>query len=81
MPDLGHEESLREEHDLTDLLHVWNDHDHRTEQRLDGLGYLRASSVARVHCNEDSNAVIHCDLLTLELQFNSHNIYSPLIRR
>jgi len=64
---LGHEKSFREEHDLTDLLHVWNDDDHWTEQRLDGLREFRAAGVARIHRNEDSYALIHRDLLTFEL--------------
>jgi len=64
---LGHEESLREEHDLTDLLHVGHDDDDWSEQRLDRLRELGAPGVARVHCDEDSNTLIHHDLLTLKL--------------
>ena len=74
---LGHEEALGEEHDLADLLHVGNDDDDRTEERLDGLRQLRASGVARIHRDEDSDTVIHRDLLPFELTFPQ---YDPFLR-
>ena len=66
---LGQEKALREQHNLTDLLHVWNNHDHWTEQRLDGLRQFRTSSVTRVHCDENTNTLVHDYLLALELKY------------
>ena len=63
----GHEESLGEEHDLADLLQVGDDHDDRSEQRLDGLRQLGTTGVSRVHRDEDAHAVVHEDLLPFKL--------------
>ena len=54
----GQEESLREEHDLTDLLEVGDNDHHRSEQSLHTLWELRAAGVAWVHGDEYANPVI-----------------------
>ena len=69
---LGDEKSLRKEHNLTDLLHVRNDDNNRTKQRLDGLRQLCTTSIAWVHSDEDANTWIQHDLLTFELSHIKH---------
>mmetsp|Transcript_33896 Transcript_33896/g.95223 ORF Transcript_33896/g.95223 Transcript_33896/m.95223 type:complete len:995 (+) Transcript_33896:5050-8034(+) len=44
--------AVRVELDLCDLTIVWNHHGHRAEQRLEVVGQLGATSVARVHRDE-----------------------------
>lgn len=68
MTYLSHEESLREQHDLTDLLQVWYDHHHWSEESLHTLRELCTTSIAWVHCDEDANAIIHCDLHSFKLE-------------
>ena len=65
--DLCHEEALREQHDLTDLLQIWHDHHHGSEESLDGLRQLCPASIARVHGDEDAHTTVHADLLALKL--------------
>ena len=69
--DLRHQESLREEHDLADLLQVGHDHYHRSEQSLHGLRQFRAPRIARVHGDEDPQSVVQVDLRALELTTNT----------
>lgn len=45
---LGRVEALTEQHDFTDLLHVWHHHCDRPEQRLEVVRQLSTASVARV---------------------------------
>ena len=66
-PYLGHEEALREEHDLTDLLEVWNDDHHWSEQSLHTLRELSSASIARVHGDEDAHPVIKGNLHPFKL--------------
>ena len=70
---LGQEEALREEHDLTDLLQVWDNHHHGSEQSLHTLGQLCTAGIARVHGDEDADTIIQCYLNTLKLQCNGYS--------
>ena len=67
MLHLSHQKTLREQHDFADLLEIRYDHDHRSEESLDTLRQLCASSITRVHGDEYANTIIHCDLHTFKL--------------
>jgi len=66
--NLGQQEALREQHDLTDLLQVGHDDHHGTEQGLYRLWQLCAAGVPGVHGDEDANTEVNVDLDTLKLQ-------------
>ena len=66
--DFGHEESLGEKHDLTDLLEVRDNHHHRSEQGLYTLRQLSPASITRIHGDEDAHPTVHGDLNTFKLR-------------
>lgn len=64
---LGPQEALREEHDLTDLLQVRHNDNHRPEQRLHRLRQLCAARIAGIHRDEDTHPRVKGDLLPFKL--------------
>lgn len=60
---LGCVKSLRKQHDFTNLLQVGHHHSDRPEEGLQVVRQLCAPSVARVHCDEDTTALVQSNLL------------------
>mmetsp|Transcript_109650 Transcript_109650/g.266590 ORF Transcript_109650/g.266590 Transcript_109650/m.266590 type:complete len:318 (+) Transcript_109650:949-1902(+) len=56
-------ETLREEHDLTNLQEIGHNHGHGAEQRLQVIGQLSTAGVAGVHGDEDAHTRVDLDLL------------------
>lgn len=69
--NLCQEESLREQHDFTDLLQVWHNNHHRTEECLHRFWQFRSSSIAWVHGDEDTHTTVQVNLCTFKLKQTS----------
>lgn len=74
LPYLGLKEALREEHDKTNQLKVRNNTDNRTKQCLHRLWQLCASSIPRVHSNEDTHLIVQGNLLPFKLKIKINSL-------
>ena len=52
--NLSVDESLREEHDLSDELAVWGEHGDAAEELLQVVGEVGAASIGRVQSDKDT---------------------------
>ena len=66
MSNLGVVESFTEQHDFSDERRVGNNHGDGSEHGLQVIWKLCATSVPRVHGDEDTTRPLQLDLTTLE---------------